>query len=215
MARLNFVRGSIKGRVGEFVGSSWKGTDYIKTFPPPSNPNTQDQVAVRTVFQHVTHIAALINEAVLKPYTFPKPQKMTQTNRMVHINKELFDDKSWEPSKLKIFEGPLLNPGIDNAALGNTGTANVDVTITFAPTLGQGTDKGIGIVYDEITDTAITSFGDRSAGSIVIPLGLIHGGDLSKLHAYLVFSQPPAQGTGESGQVSGTAYFKVPAPPNP
>lgn len=65
MASLIFVRGSIKGRVGEFIGSSWKGTDDIKTFAPPSNPKTQGQVAVRSVFQHITHIAALINEEVL------------------------------------------------------------------------------------------------------------------------------------------------------
>jgi hypothetical protein len=38
MATLNFIRGSIKGRVGQFVGSSWRGKDYIKTFTPPSNP---------------------------------------------------------------------------------------------------------------------------------------------------------------------------------
>lgn len=99
MARLNFVRGSIKGRVGEFVGSSWKGEDYIKTFTPPSNPRTEGQVAIRTVFQHITQIASQINADVLKPYTFPKPQKMTATNRMVHVNQELFDDKKLGPVK--------------------------------------------------------------------------------------------------------------------
>ena len=66
-ARLNFVKGSIKGRVDEFVGSSWKGTDYIKTYTPPGNPKTQGQVTVRTVFQHITHVASQINAAVLKP----------------------------------------------------------------------------------------------------------------------------------------------------
>jgi hypothetical protein len=41
MASLNFVKGSIKGRVGQFVGSSWKGIDYIKTYTPPGNPRTE------------------------------------------------------------------------------------------------------------------------------------------------------------------------------
>jgi hypothetical protein len=122
MASLNFVRGSIKGRVGEFVGSSWKGTDYIKTFSPPSNPRTQGQVAVRSVFQHITHIAGLLNEEVLKPFTFPKPAKMTPPNRMVHINKPLFEDRAWEPAKLKIFEGGLYNPGMTAAAIEGGGT---------------------------------------------------------------------------------------------
>jgi hypothetical protein len=60
MSTLKFVRGSIKGRVGQFVGSSWRGKDYIKTFTPPSNPKTEGQVAVRTIFQNIAHIAKVI-----------------------------------------------------------------------------------------------------------------------------------------------------------
>jgi hypothetical protein len=56
MATLNFIRGSIKGKLGDIVGSSWRGKDYIKTYVPPSNPNTQGQAAVRTIFQHIAHI---------------------------------------------------------------------------------------------------------------------------------------------------------------
>jgi hypothetical protein len=70
MASLNFVKGSIKGRVGQFVGSSWKGIDYIKTYTPPSNPKTEGQLTIRTIFQHCAHIGKAINEGVLKPYTF-------------------------------------------------------------------------------------------------------------------------------------------------
>jgi hypothetical protein len=49
MATLNFLRGSIKGKLGDIVGSSWRGKDYIKTYIPPSNPNTEGQAAVRTI----------------------------------------------------------------------------------------------------------------------------------------------------------------------
>jgi hypothetical protein len=31
---------------------------------------------------------------------------------LVQINKDLFDDLTWDPAKLKIFDGPLFNPGI-------------------------------------------------------------------------------------------------------
>jgi hypothetical protein len=64
-------------RVGQFVGSSWRGKDYIKTFTPPANPKTEEQVAVRTIFQHIAHIAKAIYEGVLKPYTFPQPRNIT------------------------------------------------------------------------------------------------------------------------------------------
>ena len=103
MASLNFVKGSIKGRVGQFVGSSWKGIDYIKTYTPPGNPKSDGQVAIRTIFQHCAHIGRAINADVLKPYTFPKPHKMTAYNRMIQINKDMFDDKAMGSSEIKDF----------------------------------------------------------------------------------------------------------------
>jgi hypothetical protein len=92
MAELNFI----KGKVGQFVGSSWRGKDYIKTYTPPSNPKTEGQVAVRTIFQRTAHIVKAIYEGVLKPYTFPKPHKMTAYNKMIQVNKDMFDDKEWD-----------------------------------------------------------------------------------------------------------------------
>ncbi|MDR2741730.1 MAG: hypothetical protein LBB98_06200 [Treponema sp.] len=71
------------------------------------------------------------------------------------------------------------------------------------------------MVYDEASGKALAGEAARQAGEIVVSLASIDQGDQSKLHAYLVFSQPPATGTGESGQVSGTAYIKVPAPAGP
>jgi hypothetical protein len=212
MATLNFIKGSIKGKVGQFVGSSWKGIDYIKIYTPPSNPNTEGQVIIRTIFQHCAHIAKAINAGVLKPYTFPIPQKMTAYNRLVQINKPLFDNRDWDQTKLKIFDGPLFNPGITAAAIENAGTAAAAVKVTFAGASGDGTDKAIAVIHDEATETTLYAIADRSAGEISVPIATLDQTDLSKLHAYLVFSKPPAHGTGATGEVSGTAYLKVPAP---
>ncbi|MDR0644252.1 MAG: hypothetical protein LBG05_04955 [Treponema sp.] len=93
MATLNCIKGSIKGKAGQFAGSSWKGKDRIKTCAPPGNLRTEGQAGVRNVFQHVGHIAVAIYEPALKPYTFPKPQKMSAFNKMARINKEMFDDR--------------------------------------------------------------------------------------------------------------------------
>jgi hypothetical protein len=67
MATLNFIRGSINGKLGQTVCSSSRGKEYIKTYAPPSNPNTEGQAAVRTIFQHTVHIVKAIYEPVLKP----------------------------------------------------------------------------------------------------------------------------------------------------
>ncbi|MDR2782700.1 MAG: DUF6266 family protein [Treponema sp.] len=56
MATLNFL----KGKIGQFVGPSWRGKDYIKTYAPPGNPRTEGQVSIRNIFQHVVFIAKSI-----------------------------------------------------------------------------------------------------------------------------------------------------------
>ena len=203
MATLNFIKGSIRGKIGQFVGSSWWGKDYIKTYTPPSNPRSDGQTAVRTIFMHVGLIAKAIYEPVLKPYTFPKPQKMTAFNKM------MFDDKEWDQTTLKIFEGSLYNPGITSAVTDTQ--SGVSVVITFAGTGGMATDLPIGVVHDEVSEQTFCKVGDkRETGSVTVPLMLPAGQtDLTKLHAYLVFSQPPTAGTSEAGQVSNTAYSAV------
>jgi hypothetical protein len=223
MATLSFAGGSIKGRVGQFVGSSWRGKDYIKMYTPPTYTNSDGQKAVRTIFQHTAHIAKAIYQGVLKPYTFPKPQKLTAYNRMIQINKAMFDDLNWDQTKLKIFDGPLFNPGITGATVEDAGSANVAVRVRFAGAVGEGTDIAFAIIHDEVTETTLYGQATRMDAQIDVPIATFDQTNLTKIHAYLVFAKPPAQPGGgnyvngvgdvsETGQVSGTAYQAVPAP---
>ncbi|MDR1326562.1 MAG: hypothetical protein LBK00_11050 [Treponema sp.] len=142
MATLNFLRGSIKGKLGQLVGSSWRGKGYIKTYTPPSNPNAQGQAAVRTIFQRTAHIAKAIYESALKPYTFSKPQKLTAYNRMIQINKTMFNEL-------------LFNPWITSATIKGHGTPAVAVKVTFAAILGDRTDKAIAVLRQGTGDARL------------------------------------------------------------
>jgi hypothetical protein len=208
MARLNFLKGSIRGKVGQFVGSSVHGTDYIKTYTPPSNPRTEGQVAVRTVFKHATAFAKAIYETVLKPYTFPHPKKVTAHNRMIQVNEAMFREGEWNIAKLKIFEGPLGNPGIKTAVISD---ASLKVTVTRETAVGEGSDLAFVILHDETADKTLTAQGTRQDGTLEIDTAAFNQADLSGVHAYLVFAQPLAYGSGGTGQVSGTAYLAASA----
>ena len=120
--------------------------------------------------------------------------------------------RQWDQAKLRIFDGPLYNPGITSATIEGEGTAAVAVRVTFTATAGAGTDKAIAIIHDEKTESTLSAVADRSAGQIDVPIATFDQSDLSALHAYLVFPSPPAQGSGGTGEVSATAYFKVPTP---
>jgi hypothetical protein len=207
MASLNFIKGSIKGKVGQFIGSSWKGIDYIKTYTPPSNPRTEGQVAVRSVFQHCAHIAKALNQDVLKPYTFPKPHKMSPYNYMMHVNKSLFAAKTWDPKKLIIFDGPLFNPGMVIAETEEDD--GLCVYIEWDTEYGKADDRAIGIVHDEVSELTFYAEELREGAFLRVPLLLGGQPDVSFLHAYLAFVKVPPQDTAEPGEVSITAYKPV------
>ena len=209
MASLNFIKGTLRGRVGQFVGSSWRGKEYIKTFTRPGNPRTPNQVAVRSIFRQTATIAKGLYQGVLLPYTFPKPQKMTAYNRMIQVNQPMFYDKQWDLSKLKIFEGPLFNPGIENVVIENPGTANESLFFQWNDRPGDPNDIAIPIVYDEASRSVLFTVCKRSTTEINVSTGVLRPIDRTRIHAYLVFTRPSSDGTNETGQVSGTAYRKI------
>jgi hypothetical protein len=204
MATLNFIRGTVRGKIGQFVGSSWKGKSYIKTFTKPGNPRTAKQVAVRTVFQNVSHIAKEIYESVLKKYTFPQPRRQTAYNRMIQINKAMFDSKAWNPADLKIFEGPLENPGITSAVL----TADT-VKVSFDPTPGHEQDRVIALLFGEASGVVLYKSGPRVFGFVDISAAALESPAVENLHAYLAFVREPLPNKSEPGIVSSTSYKKV------
>ena len=204
MATLNFIRGTIRGKIGQFVGSSWRGKGYIKTFTKPGNPRTADQRAVRAVFYNVSHFAKAIYNDVLKKYTFPKPRKQTAYNRMIQLNKALFESKEWEPAGLKIFEGPLENPGITTSVL-NAGT----VKVSFNPEAGNGQDRAIAFVYNSATGAVVFKTETRAAGFLDVSIAAMENPQSEDLHSYLVFVREPDPEADDIGACSETAYKKI------
>jgi hypothetical protein len=87
MAHLNFIKAAITGRLGEIVGSSWKGINYIKTYTKPANPRTQIQQETRHTFGFISQMASAYAEPLLNRYMFPHPRRMSPMNRCVQINK--------------------------------------------------------------------------------------------------------------------------------
>jgi hypothetical protein len=123
---------------------------------------------------------------------------------MIGINKLMFANNEWNPADLKIFEGPLNNPGITSAVLQNGA-----VTVSFDTAGGKDGDTAIAIAYNEATGGIFKAIGKRSAGSIAVPLHQTAGWNAGDLHAYLVFSRVPSGKSAGKGFVSSTAYMKV------
>ena len=44
------ILGGFSGKIGNVVGGSWKGINYMRVLTKPSNPNSEKQVNQRTKF---------------------------------------------------------------------------------------------------------------------------------------------------------------------
>jgi hypothetical protein len=209
MSSINFLTAALNGRLGEVVGSSWRGKEYTKLYKPPGNPNSPEQKGVRSIFAHVGHIAHKIYKGVLDPYTFPVPRKMTKSNLMMQINHELYGDGTWTPAKLKIFAGELQAASITSAEY-KTSNGELTVAWDMGPS-DDGGDEAIILLYYETTGETLYGTCGRADMSCMLETVVLGASlDVSKLHVYLAFSQAPGTKS-EHGQTSNTTYSSVTA----
>lgn len=120
MARLKFIRGAISGRLGELVGASWKGINYIRTFQAPANPRTPAQQAVRHVFAEISHFAtALFSLGLFR--IIPPARRMTERNSVFKANGNMLTNHSFSSPDLQVSAPTLIT---DSAAVSMSPSSN-------------------------------------------------------------------------------------------
>lgn len=65
------ILGAISGKVGNVVGASWKGINYIREYVIPANPNTDAQKAERDLFRDIVSMASAALGPVLQVFVDP------------------------------------------------------------------------------------------------------------------------------------------------
>ena len=115
MARLTQgILGGVLGKVGNVVGSSWKGIPVIKAMPlSVANPRTALQVAQRTKMTYCGDYGLNILTRFIKPLNDRFAQKASGWNDYVRRNIHLFSGISPSPAKNLIIsvgkmEAPIL-----------------------------------------------------------------------------------------------------------
>lgn len=125
MGRLNLLKGAYFGKVGETVGSKWKNLSTVRTYSKPSNPNTDAQQEVRSVFASMTAFVALFADQI-KYLSALDTSGMSVRNAIIKANKEQIASGTFTASTLAISKGSLPKP---------TGVAESSGTVTWtAPT---------------------------------------------------------------------------------
>ena len=205
MARLSQgILGGISGKIGNIVGSSWKGIAVIKTKPlSVANPQTTAQVAQRTKMSNIVLLSGQLLSGIIKPLWDRFASGMSGYNAFVRTNIDLFAAEVPSPAaSLVISRGKMsaVAPTVPAIA-----AAAVNVEISFSAALPDAFsavgDEVYAVAIGSVTgflgiSSAVTTRSDESA-EIVFGSAVEEGETVS---VYLAFRR--ADGT----VVSNTGY---------
>jgi len=175
MGKINQgIMGGFSGNVGNVVGSTWKGVDYMKSKPTHvANPKTAAQVAQRTKMKTLVLLVQFILVALVQKLWNASAVKMSGFNAFVKANLPAISGAGViTPGLLKMSIGPLPSKDILTAVY-TAGTKTL--VVTWDPTLDgeleSNNDIAFVCVVDPTTKKAHAASGAlRSTGTISIVL---------------------------------------------
>lgn len=172
MGKLNLIQGKWDGKVGQTVGAKWKNKATLRSYAVPSNPNTQAQQTVRTVFKDITSFVALFADQI-KYLTSLNTRGQSVRNAIIQANKAMIDAGTFTAADLIVNKGGLPNA----TAVTPTAAANA-VTCTFTkPVATNITDKAeiVVVVVDSKNKIAGAGKALLTAANVVVNVSLTTG----------------------------------------
>ena len=154
------VLGGFSGKVGNIVGGTWKGIDYMRIKPANvSNPRTQGQLDQRSKFSTVLRFLQPLTDFLkvgFKLYAI----KMTQFNSAMSYNLNnaitgIYPNFTIDFTKALVSRGRLV--GADGAAVASSSAGVIEFTWTDNSGSGnaQGNDKALLVVYNATKGYAV------------------------------------------------------------
>lgn len=196
------ILGGFSNKVGNVVGSSWKGIATMRVLPlSVANPRTAAQVGVRTAFSKITALASAGLTGFVKPLNDRFAVRMSGYNRFIQMNTNAFDASgNFVPENLVISQGRL---GETPITLVNV-QPDMGVAIQWSGipsgALQLSTDLAYAVLVSEDGELLAVSSAEETRASEILTIPYL--GDIESPTVYLAFLR--ADGT----EVS-TSTFKA------
>jgi len=177
MGVLNVIKGKWDGKVGQLVGAKWKNLATLRAYAKPSNPNTEKQQTVRTVFKDMTSFTSLFTD-MIKYLTSLDTRGQSVRNAILKINKAQVDAGTFNKATLLVNKGGL--PNVTGFTVGTvTAGSAFDCTFT-APVATNITSKARIVVVAVDGENKIAGVGDAllSTGTVNVNISPVSGGTL-------------------------------------
>ncbi len=206
------ILGGVSGKIGNVVGGSWKGIDYLRVLPASvSDANSPAQITQRNRFAVVIKFLQPITEFIRIGFR-GQAVKQTAFNAAMSYNfhnalEGEYPDISIDYAAAAVSQGNL--PGAINPL--STSDVAAKVSISWEPNTGQGqasdSDIAMAVVYNPTLKEAIYTLngGVRSDAALSIDLPANYSG--TDVHCYISFMVlETALGGQARNAISNSAY---------
>lgn len=196
------ILGGFSNRVGNVVGSSWKGIATMRVLPlSVSNPRTAAQINVRENFSGITKMASALLTSIVKPLNDRFAVRMSGYNLFIQRNKNAFqNDGTFVPANLTLSHGRLSAPVITSLEPDVAGI-KVNYSSALVGSMDLISDLAYAVVLDIATGEVLgvsSGVATRATGELVLPANLVN----DDVAVYLSFLR--ADGT----EVSPSSYME-------
>jgi hypothetical protein len=186
------ILGNVSGKVGNVVGGTWKGINYLRTMAASvNNPNTELQASQRLKFGTVVKFQQPITEFLRVGFK-GQAQKMTAFNAAFSYNYRNaltgdFPEFAIDYPRVLVSRGNMagaMNPGCSSPEAAK-------VALSWDPAAGSGqgsdVDTAIYVLFNASRQEAVYSLnaGNRGDGGIEVSLPATFSG--TEVHCYIAF----------------------------
>jgi hypothetical protein len=186
------ILGNVSGKVGNVVGGTWKGINYLRTSAANvNNPNTELQLSQRLKFSTVVKFLQPVTEFLRVGYK-AQAIKMTAFNAAFSYNFHNaisgdYPDYAIDYERVMVSRGNLA--GAVNPVCSSPEAAKVNLNWDVTPGSGQASksDTAIFVIFNPEKQEAVYSLnaGNRSDGSLQVSLPVSWSGQ--PVHCYIAF----------------------------
>ena len=200
------ILGGLSGKVGNIIGGSWKGIDYIRIKPSSvANPRTVGQVNQRNKFTVTLEFIQAVKPFIQKGYKFLAVKKTAFNAAMSYVLNNAITGV--EPNFNVDYANALVSRGGLSAALNPSTDLATPGEVTFnwddnsAEGNANATDKAMLLVYNPSKKESIslTDGADRTVGTQIVAIPTTYAGDTVELFMAFI--------TADGSQVSNSTYL--------
>lgn len=176
------ILGGISGRVGNVVGSSWKGIPVLKTRPlSVANPRTNAQVEQRDKMSTMVKIGSEALNGFVRPLWDRFASQMSGYNAFISANIQSLNSSSEiEPDTFRASRGRMLATPILGAEISNLGAdLVVDWSADILDSFQSATDVPYVLAVSASGDVKVAAAGKTSRASTMASFSTLPGKTLA------------------------------------